>query len=549
MRPRRRTLTFLALLASLAIVAAACGGGGSSGSSSSTTPGSSADGKPTPGGTLTYGLEGKTTDFCVPKAQFAISGIMVVTAVYDTLTAPTTDPNVYAPYLAKTVTHSADYKTWTIGLRPGIKFTNGEPLNAAAVKTNIDAWTKGTLLQFVYSNIASTTTPDDMTVVVNMKVPWVAFPAYLWSSGRVGIAAPAQLNGTSTNCSTNMIGTGPFKVTKFNASTGDVTTVKNPDYWRKGFPYLDGLNFKIQESGDQRVNGLQGGQFDIIHDDNGVNYDTVKGFGSSFTTLLEPPGRRELGQALLNVTRPPLDDLNIRKAMAEGTDRNALNQIANKGNFQLANQVMDSDVMGYVKNPPFPKYDPADAKKLVNAYKSAHGGKAPTIALQSTFDEQTKALAQETKRQMALIGINITLPAPVDQATIINQAIGSQVDSFLWRNYLGQDPDGLYVWFYGGSTVNFNHINDPQINSDLDKGRSEPNEATRKGYYTDFNKRMSSQVYNLWTWYENWYIASKSTVKGILGPDLPTATGTVGTQKPVDVLAGYHQLLGLWVQK
>ena len=115
-----------------------------------------------------------------------------------------------------------------------------------------------------------------------------------------------------------MIGTGPFKVTKFDPSTGDVSTEKNADYWRKGFPYLDNLNFKIQESGDQRVSGLQGGQFDIIHDDNGVNYDTVKSFGDSIVTQLQPPGRREIGQALLNVTRPPLDDINIRKAIADG---------------------------------------------------------------------------------------------------------------------------------------------------------------------------------------------------------------------------------------
>jgi peptide/nickel transport system substrate-binding protein len=63
------------------------------------------------------------------------------------------------------------------------------------------------------------------------------------------------------------------------------------------------------------------------------------------------------------------------------------------------------------------------------------------------------------------------------------------------------------------------------------------------------NKRLSSQVYNIWTWYENWYIAEKSNVKGILGPNLPNDTGAPGTEKPVDVLAGYHQLLGLWVQK
>jgi peptide/nickel transport system substrate-binding protein len=548
LRPRR-TLTLLVLLLTLVLVAAACGGGGSDSKSSDNGNASSGDeGKPTPGGTLTYGLEGKTTDFCLPSAQLAISGIMVVEAVYDTLSTPTQDPNVYAPYLAKTIEPNADYTQWTITLRDGIKFQDGEPLNAAAVKQNIDAWRKGTLLQFVYQNIKDTATPDDMTVVVTMNTPWVAFPAYLWSTGRVGIAAPAQL-ADAEKCKTNMIGTGPFAVTKFDPSTGDVTTKKNPDYWRKGFPYLDGLNFKIQESGDQRVNGLQGGQFDIIHDDNGVNYDTVKGFGSGFTTLLEPPGRREIGHGLLNVTRPPLDDVNIRKAIAMGTDRDALNQIANKGNFELTNSVFDKDVMGYVSDPGYPKYNVDGAKKLVSDWKQAHGGKNPTFALQSTFDEQTKALAQEVKRQMAQIGITVTLPAPVDQATIINQAIGSQVDAFLWRNYPGADPDTMYVWFHSGSPVNFNHINDPQVDKDLDQGRAEPDESARKPLYEDFNKRLSSQAYNLWTWYENWYIASKSNVKGVLGPNLPDASGNPGSDKPVDVLAGFHQLLGLWVQK
>ena len=74
-------------------------------------------------------------------------------------------------------------------------------------------------------------------------------------------------------------------------------------------------------------------------------------------------------------------------------------------------------------------------------------------------------------------------------------------------------------------------------------------EATRKGLYEDFSRRLSTQVYNIWTWYENWYVASKSSVQGVLGPNLPDASGNPGTDKPVDVLAGYHQLLGLWVKK
>lgn len=543
MRPRRRTLSFLALLATFALVAAACGGGGSSKSSSSSGS-TSSDGKPVPGGKVVYGLEGGTTSFCLPRAQLAISGIMIAQSVYDTLTEPN-DKGVSVPYLAKSVVPNATFDQWTITLRPGITFHDGTPLDAAAVAQNINAWKAGLLLGFVFGNIDTVTTPDNMTVVVKTKVPWVAFPAYLWSTGRTGIAAPAQLNNDAT-CDTNMIGTGPFKLKDFNPTTGDVDVVKNPNYWRKGFPYLNEIQWKIQEDGDQRVNGLQGGQFDVIHDDAGKNLKTIEGFGSQFLTDLEPAGYRESGQALLNVTRPPLNDLNIRRAMAMGADRDALNQIANDGKWTISNSVFDSKVLGNVKNSGFPQYNPTEAKKLVQAYKNSHGGQTPTFNLQSTFDQVTQALAKEVKRQMNVVGINVNLPAPVDQATIINQAIGSSVDAFLWRNYPGQDPDTMYVWFYGKSVVNFNHIDDPIMNKALDAGRSETDATKRKTDYETFNKQLASQAYTLWSYYETWYIAHTDKVKGILGPNLPDQNGGVGTEKPAQILAGYHQLLGMW---
>ena len=401
------------------------------------------------------------------------------------------------------------------------------------------------LLGFVFGNIADVTTPDDLTVVVKTKVPWVGFDWFLWVTGRAGISAPAQLNDDAT-CDTNMIGTGPFKLDKFDPTTGDVKVSKNPNYWRKGFPYLDGIQFKIQEDGDQRVTGLQGGQFDVIHDDVGKNLKTIEGFGSGCFTDLEPDGYREVGQTLLNVTRPPLDDLNIRKALAMGVDRDALNQISNDGKWEISNSVFDSKVMGFVADPGYPKYNPTEAKKLVDAWKADNGGKSPTFSLQSTFDQVTQALAKEVKRQLDEIGITVNLPAPVDQATIISQAIGSQVDSFLWRNYPGEDPDTMYVWFYGGSVVNFNHVDDPVMNKALDEGRSDPDPTSRKGHYEDFNKRLSSQAYTLWSWYQTWFIAHDANVKGILGPNLPDASGNPGTDKPADILAGYHQLLGMW---
>jgi peptide/nickel transport system substrate-binding protein len=530
---------FLALAMTLTLVAAACGGGGGDDSGG----GSTDDGTPKSGGTLTYGLEAKTDNFCIPTAQLAISGILVVEAVYDTLVRPTREPNVYSPYLAKSVTGNADSTEWTIVLRDGVKFHDGTDLTADVLKQNIDAWRGGVLLGFVFQNIADTqvTAPD--TVVVTMKAPWVAFPAYLWATGRTGIAAPAQLTGD--DCSTKMIGTGPFMQKSFNPSTGDVSTVKNPNYWRKGLPYLDGINFKPQEESSQRINGLQGGQYDAIIASGGVDLNQTEQIPDVQITK-EPDGRMEVSHVLINVTRPPLNDLNARKAVAMAVDRDVINEIANRGESRLANQIFDDRIMGHVDGMKWPAFNPKEARKLADEYKSSHGGEFE-FDLQSTFDQTTQAIFASVKEQAQKnAGITINLPAPVDQANIINQAIGGSVDAFGWRNYPGQDPDTMYVWFYGGSVVNFNHIADPEIDQALTTGRESSDKATRTEAYEAFNTRMTEQVYNFWTYYTQWFIATKSNVHGVVGPNLPNDAGEPGSDEAVDILAGYHQMLGLW---
>ena len=531
----------MALLASIAIIAAACGGS----DSKSGGGGTSNEGKPVRGGKVVYALEGGTTNFCIPRAQLAISGILVVEAVYDTLTRPTQTPDVYEPYLAKSVTPNADYTQWTIEMRDGITFHDGTPLTAEVVKQNIDAWRAGVLLNFVFQNVSGTAVSGN-SVVVTTKVPWVAFPAFLWSTGRAGIAAPAQLNGA--NCDSNMIGTGPFKVDSFDVTTGNVSTSKNANYWRKGFPYLDGIDFIVQEESSQRWSGLEGGDFDIAMGSGGQDLAKAQAI-SGTVAQLEAKGRQEISHMLINVERPPLNTIDARKAVILAIDRDKLNLIDQKGTARYANQVFDTEITGYLEDSGFPaEQDLAESKRLVEKVKAANGGQF-AFTINTTFDQSTQTLFKEAARQLGEVGIDVTLAPPVDQATLINQAIGGSSDAFGWRNYPGQDPDTLYVWFYGGSIVNFNHLNDTAINEALDKGRSEPDEAKRKGYYEDFNRRMNELVINGWTWYTQWFVAHGPTVKGISGPNLPDDTGAVGSKPPVDLLAGYHQMLGIWKSK
>jgi peptide/nickel transport system substrate-binding protein len=119
---------------------------------------------PRPGGTVTYGLESETGGgWCPTSERLAASGIMVESAIYDTLVQPNTK-NVMVPYLAKSVDHNPDYTQWTIKLRDGIKFHDGTPLDANALKTNVEAWRTGQLYSSIYSDITDVAVVDPLTV-------------------------------------------------------------------------------------------------------------------------------------------------------------------------------------------------------------------------------------------------------------------------------------------------------------------------------------------------------------------------------------------------
>ena len=133
---------------------------------------------PKRGGEVRFGLEEETTGgYCLSQAQLAISGIQVVAAIYDTLTVPNAKGE-YVPYLAKSVTPNADFTEWTIGLRDGIKFQNGEALDAdrgEAQPRRLPGCRRraspARCSSSCFSNIADVQVVDPSTVKVTTKLP------------------------------------------------------------------------------------------------------------------------------------------------------------------------------------------------------------------------------------------------------------------------------------------------------------------------------------------------------------------------------------------
>ena len=474
---------------------------------------------PKPGGEVRFGLEAESANgLCIPQAQLAISGIQVASAIYDTLTAPNTKGK-YVPNLAESVTPNADFTSWAIKVRSGVKFHDGTALDAAAVKQNIDAWLKGSLLGFVFNNIASVDVVDPLTVNVTTKVPWPALPAYLYLVGRAGIAAPAQLNNPDT-CATNLIGTGPFKLDSWKINEA-LTVSKNTSYWKKdakgnALPYLDKITFVPVVDSPTRDTQLLGGQLNIMHTSSALSIDKLRSSGT-IDTVTEPPGNRDVRYYMLNTAAAPFNNPDARLAIAQAINVKEINQIRNKGINDVTTSIIDSKAQGYVKNNGFPKYDPKAAADLVTKVKAANGGSFDVTFL-TTDDTENLAEAQLLAEQVKKVGMTPNI-SQVAQSQLISTALQGKFSVMLWRNF-HSDPQfgdaGNYVWWSSTSPINFPRIKDPAMQASLDDGRVTSTDAA----YQKFNQEMAAGQYIIPAWFVNWTIASKG-VKGVLGAPLP----------------------------
>jgi peptide/nickel transport system substrate-binding protein len=508
-------------------------------------PGASAQSSsPKPGGSVTYGLESETGGgWCPSSARLAISGVEVGAAIYDTLMVPNTK-NEMVPYLAESVEPNADFTEWKITLRDGITFHDGTPLDSAALLRNFEEYRKSTLIGAALKPINTVTATGPLEVTVALTQAWPEFPWFLFLDGRFLIEAPAQLD--SPDCASDLIGTGPFKLDHWTVNQ-ELVANKNPDYWQKDakgkqLPYLDTITFKPVAEAVQRTNSLQGGQLDLMHTSDGQQVDALRQLTGQFNVLEQPKGRAEVRYYLMNTAKPPLDDLNARKAVAMAIDREQINEIRNNGAYRIADGPFDSKVIGYTKDPGFPKFDLKQAKKLASEYKAAHNGEF-TVVLEHTNDPANTQEAELIKEQLSKAGIDGTLKQD-DQTAFIAAAVGGNFSIMLWRNHPGDDPDLNYQWWQTGSILNFGKINDPTLQGLLEQGRTETDAAKRKQIYLDVNKRFASQVYNVWAYYADWVVGAKKTIGGLEGPPLPDGGG-----KPAVLLYGRQPLLGLYVTK
>jgi peptide/nickel transport system substrate-binding protein len=494
-------------------------------------------GPPQSGGKVVFGLEAETTNgWCLPEGQLAISGIMVARALYDTLTVPDGEGN-FVPFLAKSVTPNDDFTEWNIELREGIKFHDGTDLTAEVVKNNLDAYRNqypgrtSLLFQFVLADISDVSAVDPLNVKVTTSRPWASFPSFLYSSGRMGMVAQAQLDDAD-GCARNLIGTGPFKLVEWQVNS-HLTAEKNPDYWRTDedgnqLPYLDEIEFRPITEAQQRLNALEAGELDAFHTSDIATIEELRGLADDGEiNLTESDKNAEVGNLMLNATQPPFDNVIARQAAATAIDREEVNQIVNKGISTIANGPFAPGTIGYEEDTGYPTYDPERAKELVQQYED-ETGQDFAVQISSPPEPEIRQLVDLTAQYFEDAGMTVTTTT-FDQSQLIQTAIERNFQAITWRNYPGLDPDNNYVWWYGGGNpVNFMGFDDPTVNDLLDQGRATADPEERQQIYGNLNKHFAEQDYMLWASWTLWDVPTGPDVHGVVGARPPADSGGNG---------------------
>jgi peptide/nickel transport system substrate-binding protein len=497
-------------------------------------------GQPKVGGKLIYALEAESDGLNPAANRFAVSGYMEGYAVYDALAA-WNDGLVIKPYLAEAITPDPGYLAWTIKLRPNIKFHDGSPLTADVVKKNFDAIKASALTGSAMAPLSKVEVADELTARVFMSTPWVVFPAVLTT--QVGFVASAA-TATDPAAGRAPVGTGPFVFDEWQPDAR-LRMKKNPNYWRPGLPYLDSVEFRPTPDNDSRLNGLAAKDFNMTHTSeittlNSLTEDAKDGK----IQLWHDNGESEESGILINVTKPPLNDVRIRQAMAHAIDRQQFGQVTETPMDNMAEGMFTPSSKWYTKTD-YPKYDPEKAKQLVAEYVKEKGPVAFNLA--STTSTSVQRAAQYLAEAWKGAGMDVKLDT-VQQTTLITNALTGNYQAALWRQFGAQDPDGDYVWFTGKNAdgaiaLNMARNKDPLLDAALDKGRTNPEDAIRKQGYEELQRRQTADLPYLWLAHVQWGIAADLSVRGVISQTMPDGSKSAG------IISGVHRLTEVWLDR
>jgi peptide/nickel transport system substrate-binding protein len=491
----------IAVLLALGLLATACGDDDdSAGSDNGGTgaPGTTAqgdDGEPVAGGELTYlvPIESPSMDPCAWDFTGQGTNGLRAIAVYDSLVRIDNDTGEFEYKIAESLEPNADKSVWTLKIRDGVKFTDGTPYDAEAVKFHWERLADPTAKcasAGQVANIASMKVVDPLTLEVTLKEPSATFIDTV--SSRIGvIPSPTAVKASGADFATKPVGAGPFKVESW-VKDDRMVLVKNPDYYQadKGLPYLDKVTIRPLLDEDQRATSLQQGEADLIFTQVGTTIKKLEDAGVPVEKFFLQ-GAENL---LLNVAKPPFDDIRVRKAFAQSVDPAQLAQVVFEGSLEPA------DGFFYPGSPyddpsvQWPKPDCDAAKQAWADLAKEKGGPIEiTIGAFNQGQPPSVEFMQAAVKQCGGDNVDVKLDI-VEAAAAVEKVFAKNYEAHGWGIQFVSRPDAILVQLTCDSPRNTTGFCSQEFDSLLDEAKVESDPAKLKDLYSKAEKILAEEL-------------------------------------------------------
>jgi len=484
------------------------------------------------GGKLVIGVGSEPTGLD-PNGLSGVDAHTLEMHMFDCLLAMDTNFNIY-PWLATAWKLSDDLKNYTFTLRKNVKFHDGTPFNAAAVKFTFDrikdpAVKSTSAIGILGTYYAGTDVVDDYTAIVKFTQPYAPFLGGV-TTAFLGIVSPTAVQKSGVDFPLKPVGTGPY-IFKEWIQKQSCTIVRNPDYtWasdlfkNKGAGYLDEITFRFVPESATRQALLDTNEAQAI---TAVPTQNVAGIKTKSTQqmliALRTGGPKMVD---LNCRKAPLDTVEVRQALHHAFNRDELVKGLFQGVFPVAGAPLSPSTFGYDKSvegmyPP----DPAKAAQLLDKAGWMMGGSGLREKAGQQFklncligtSEEDAAIAQILQAQLKPLGIQVDINVIAGTALTTAKREGQHHIGFKIGVY--QDPDILGLYFHSRSLGGFNYTfyEDKELDALLDEGVTTFDTEKRKAVYAKVQRLMMEKAILIPIYYLSNLWAGSSKLQGVFG--------------------------------
>ncbi len=461
--------------------------------------------------TLRIGLA-EDPDILDPTLARTYVGRIVFASLCDKLFDIDDKVNI-VPQLASGFETAPDGKSVTIKLKSGVKFHDGEPMDAAAVKYSLERHITlpGSFRKPELSAVDKIETVDAATVKILLKQPFSPLIAQL--ADRAGmIVSPKAATEAGDKFGLKPVCAGPFRFVE-RIQQDRIVVEKFADYWNAANVHVDRVVFRPITESTVRLANLKSGSLDLIERalatdlkeikaDPKLRVATVPELGYQGVTL-------NVGQG--DAATTSFADPRVRQAFDIAIDRKALTEVVFNGEFLPGNQWVSPLSPYYQEKLPVPKRDVAKAKALL----AAAGVKTPlAIDFMVPNNPETRQVAEVIQAMANEAGFDMRIRV-TEFATSLKEAEQGRYQAYMlaWSGRV--DPDGnAYIFHKTKAPQNYGGFSDPEVDAWLDEARTKDALADRKAIYAKVAEKVIGQGSIVYLYHRLMIIAHTERVEG-----------------------------------